>query len=99
MGDEPWERIGRCASGWIRTRPRSRWRWRSPDAVRFYGEIANQPQGRAAPDRAAGRQARQAQGLLRGRSLWLRLAAADRGSWARLHGGGALAGAAQTRRS
>src|SRR5215207_3163605 len=43
MGDEPWERIGRCASGWIRTRRRWRWRWPSPDALRFYGEIANQP--------------------------------------------------------
>ena len=37
MGDEPWTRIGRCASGWIRTRPRSRWRW--PSRARRRGPL------------------------------------------------------------
>src|ERR671913_1464737 len=50
--------------------------------------------GRAAPGRAAGRQARQAQGLSRGRPAWLRFAPADHRTWPRLHGGGALAGPA-----
>src|SRR4051794_22844758 len=43
MGDEPWERIGRCASGWIRTRPRSRWQWPSPDARARSAFMARSP--------------------------------------------------------
>jgi transposase len=63
--------------------------------VRFHGEIANRPEAvRRLVERLADKHGRQAQGLLRGRPVWLRFAPADHRTWPRLHGGGALAGPA-----
>src|SRR3954454_6242713 len=60
MGDEPWTRIGRCASGSIPTRPRPRWRWPSRSGeVRFQGETADRPEAvRQLLERLAGKHGR-----------------------------------------
>src|SRR5919206_2827385 len=55
MGDEPWTRMGRCASAWIRTRPGSRW----PGTVRnsVYGRAVEPQPARALVKRSPKRRA------------------------------------------